>query len=63
MYIKFPEFGYDDRKSYEDNYYIWKDMSDRELKSCGETPYDTTTGHSVFRKMWGWKSTQKVLSM
>ena len=47
----------------EMNYYVWRDMSDTELKSCGQPVYNSIQAQSIFRKLWGWKSTQKALSM
>ena len=59
----FPEFEYNDKITYEMNYYVWRDMSDTELKSCGQPVYNSIQAQSIFRKLWGWKSTQKALSM
>lgn len=50
----YKEFKYDVRKSYEMNYWIWKDMADYEAKCENRKYYTEEEGQSIFRKQYGY---------
>lgn len=53
-FAPYPEFKYDVRKSYEENYWKWKDMSDYEAKCECRKYYTEEEGKDIFRKMYGY---------
>ena len=52
-----PEFIYNDKLSYDDNFNIWRDLNDREMKIDNEPYYSLEEAQSIFRKQWGYKAT------
>mgnify|MGYP003139393506 CR=1 FL=1 len=52
-----PEFIYNDKLSYDDNFNIWRDMNDREKKIDGAPYLTLEEATSIFRKQWGYKAT------
>tara|TARA_Y100000816_G_C26051136_1_gene551136 strand:+ start:768 stop:1034 length:267 start_codon:yes stop_codon:yes gene_type:complete len=50
----YKQFKYDVRKSYEMNYWIWKDMADYEAKCENRKYYTEEEGQSIFRKQYGY---------
>ena len=52
----YPEFNYNDKISYEDNFWRWRDMADYEAKACNQPYYNRGEAVAKFQQMWGFKS-------
>lgn len=52
----YPEFEYNDKISYEDNFWRWRDMSDYERKCVSLPYYNKDEAIAKFQQLWGYKS-------
>lgn len=55
-YEPYQEFIYDDRQSYELNFWRWRDLADYEAKAENRPYYTETESKSLFQQQWGYKS-------
>ena len=51
-----PEFIYDDRQDYKNNYWKWRDMSNHEAKAENRLPYSEEQAKMVFQQQHGHNS-------